>query len=111
MFESWEEEDYCPGEPQIPLGSYKYKNVKDFPKTKGGSSLSETKKLGDVKGKKKVVSTNKNIHRADGKAIPEVFIDLTCDSPEKRYFGLEALEHELVAGSRGIPRPPPSKTY
>ncbi|KAL9963788.1 hypothetical protein ACROYT_G027330 [Oculina patagonica] len=84
MFESWEEEDYCPGEPQIPLGSYKYKNVKDFPKTKGGSSLSETKKLGDVKGKKKVVSTNKNIHRADGKAIPEVFIDLTCDSPEKR---------------------------
>ena len=28
LFESWEEEeDYCPGVPCIPLGSYQYKNV------------------------------------------------------------------------------------
>ncbi|KAJ7385082.1 hypothetical protein OS493_017447, partial [Desmophyllum pertusum] len=100
MYESWDVEEYSPGNPILPLGSYNYiaasdpsDSDSDLTVTTPGfcrnnpsamvKDVSETGKCNPVKKTKKLPA-KKKCRGKEGEGIDVIDIDLTCDSPEKR---------------------------
>lgn len=52
VFESWEEEEYFPGEPRIPLGSYKYNKVCELYRLDMIAIIQSSETIDSISGKK-----------------------------------------------------------